>query len=436
MNKKTIPWIIISLLIVLILAACASGATQVAEEASPEPPVGEEPPAPEETVTLNLWVFEGEEEFLPTIKEAFEAQNPGIELNITEIPEDNYSVKVDTALAAADPPDIGFMFEPSWLKSGQFLGLDDMFAAEGINLEDYNQGALSGCFHEGKVYCIGTYSGGVMLFYNKDMFDAAGLPYPSADEPLTVDEFADLAAQLSNDAENLEDKVWGGAAEVMFWWSDPGYLFTEDGSTATFDDQATMHAHQVLADVVLNGDGPSGSDYELLGFEDLMSEGFIAMSVLDNIWGVEVLEEGGINYGVAPVPLEQAGDSPWVSSWTDSFGVFADSDHPEEALKFMHFMATEGNRLRLETGWLPLNLKLAEAEGYAEESEAHQQILKVMSFGRDSVFVPYFWDVTADVWDAWDTILEGDSAADVFPEFNEYMQETLDEAWETWDSIE
>jgi multiple sugar transport system substrate-binding protein len=275
-----------------------------------------------------------------------------------------------------------------------------------------------------------------MLFYNKDMFDAAGLPYPSADEPLTVDEFADLAAQLSNDAENLEDKVWGGAAEVMFWWSDPGYLFTEDGSTATFDDQATMHAHQVLADVVLNGDGPSGSDYELLGFEDLMAEGFIAMSVLDNIWGVEVLEEGGINYGVAPVPLEQAGDSPWVSSWTDSFGVFADSDHPEEALKFMRFMATEGNRLRLETGWLPLNLKLAEAEGYAEESEANQQILKVMSFGRDSVFVPYFWDVTADVWDAWDTILEGDSAADVFPEYNEYMQESLDDAWETWDSIE
>ena len=53
--------------------------------------------------TLNLWVFEGEEGFLPKIKEGFEAAHPGTKLEITLLPEDQYVTKIDTALAAGAP---------------------------------------------------------------------------------------------------------------------------------------------------------------------------------------------------------------------------------------------------------------------------------------------------------------------------------------------
>ena len=106
-------------------------------------------------------------------------------LEITEIPEDSYTTKVDTALAAGSPPDIGLVFEPRWIKAGRVLPLDDAIEAAAMDVSTLNQNALSGCLFEGSVYCLGSYVGSVMLFYNKELFDAAGVPYPSPTEPMS-----------------------------------------------------------------------------------------------------------------------------------------------------------------------------------------------------------------------------------------------------------
>ena len=153
--------------------------------------------------TLNLWIFEGEETFLPALEAAFEDAHPDIDLKITEIPEDNYSTKIDTALAADSPPDVGFIVEPRWIKAGRMLPLDDIIESEGIDLSNLNQNAFDGCEYEGKIYCLGSYSAATMLFYNKDLFDAAGLSYPSSTESMSVDEYAALAAQLTQPSDDL-----------------------------------------------------------------------------------------------------------------------------------------------------------------------------------------------------------------------------------------
>jgi len=287
-----------------VLASCAPAATPTPapEEATPVP----EEPTPEavERVVIDLWVFEGEEEFLPRLEEVFEEHNPNIDLQITEIPEDDYAVKSDTALAAGAPPDIGFVFDLRWIKAGSFLSLYQMVEDEGLELDNYFQGALTGyCIYEGNVYCLGSYSGGMVLVYNKDMFDAAGIPYPSSTEPMTVDEYAALAAQFSNQAENIAERTWGGTADIMLYWSDLRYIFSEDGRTVTVDDEATIHAHQVLVDMVANGYALAPADYELVSEDALMAESKLAMWIIDNLIGVGVLEAvGDVRWGVAPVP--------------------------------------------------------------------------------------------------------------------------------------
>ena len=63
--------------------------------------------AAQEPVTLNLWMFEGtdpEDLFFPKLQEAFQAAHPNISLEVTLIPEDQYVVKLDTALAAGARP--------------------------------------------------------------------------------------------------------------------------------------------------------------------------------------------------------------------------------------------------------------------------------------------------------------------------------------------
>ena len=444
MLKTKSLWLSIALILVLVLAACGGGDAPAAEEAdgSTEGAAdegGEAAPAAGETSEVALWIFEGEEAFLPRLEEEFEAQNPDIDLQITEIPEGEYVTKIDTALAAGDPPEIGFIYEARWVKADKVLSAKSALEAAGVNLEDFNQGALgANCLLNDDVYCMGTYSGGMVLFYNKDMFDEAGIPYPSSTEPMSVQEYADIAAQLSNDAENIEDKVWGGSADLMFYWSDPAYLFSEDGRTANINDEATVNAHQILADMVAAGHAPSSSDFDLFGDGDMAAQGQQAMWIIDNVVGVEVLEAvGDINWGVAPVPVEQAGDEAWVSSWTDAFGVFSESENPEAAMKFITFLATDGNRLRTEIGGFPLDLSVADEMDWAGDSVGRQEMLDVMATGREGIFIPGVWDVIDPMWDMWDILVEeGGSAQEAFDEAQIYVQENLDESWATYESIE
>ena len=130
--------------------------------------------------------------------------------------------------------------------------------------------------------------------------------------------------------------------------------------------------------MITNGHAPSPSDFDLFGDGDMAAQGQQAMWIIDNVVGVEALEAvDNINWGVAPVPVEKAGDAAWVSSWTDAFGVFSESDNPEAAMKFITFLATDGSRLRTETGGFPLDLSVAEELDWAGDSVGRQEMVEV-----------------------------------------------------------
>ena len=388
---------------------------------------------------LDLWIFEGEETFLPALESAFEGEYPDIDLKITEIPEDNYSTKIDTALAADSPPDIGFITEARWLKAGRMEPLDDVIEAEGIDVSHLNQNAFEGCRFEGVIYCLGSYSAATMLFYNKELFDAAGLSYPSATESMSVDEYASLAAQLTVPSDDLAEKVWGGEASTPYWWMDTRTHFSDDGrmTLGYVNDASTVHMYDVLTGMVANGYAPSESQFQLLGSTEILATGQLAMSITDNASAIPMLEDAGIAWGVAPLPVETAGDAPFVSSWTDMWGVFASSDDVEAAKRFVAFVGTTGNELRVEVGnAVSLDLTVAEELGWAEESAGRQEALEVMSLAQPSIFVPGYWDVTDPLWDSFALVVEGDMTAqealdDVAPQ----MQDSLDQAWRTWEDI-
>ena len=390
-------------------------------------------------VTLTLWAFEGEEAFFPTLKERFEADHPNITLEITEIPEDNYATKVDTALAAGRPPDMGLTYEQRWFKAGAVLPLDDVIESEGIDLSTFNQNAMSGCRFEDHVYCLGSYTGAVLLFYNKDLFDAAGVAYPSSTEPMTIDEFATVAAQLSQPNEDLSKRVWGTIGEAPFWWSDPITHFSEDGRTAEglMNDAPTAHLYDVMSGLVRDGYAPTGSEFELLGTEDLLATGQVGMAISDNLVAIDALETAGVEWGAAPVPIETSGAPVYVASWTDQVGVFASSEHPEEAKEFVAFLGTVGNELRIEVAdQLPLDSAAPGAETWAEESEGRAEVMAAVALARGAVFVPGFWDVTSPLWDSYDAMVAGDmTAQEGLDEAAPVVQENLDRAWETWEAI-
>jgi multiple sugar transport system substrate-binding protein len=390
-------------------------------------------------VTLELWVFEGEDTFLPNLKAGFEAEHPNVTVNITLIPEESYVTKIDTALAAGKPPDIGYMYEPRWMKAGKVLPLDDVIASEHVDTADYNQSAFSYCNLDGKTYCLGSYNGAIMLFYNKTMFDEAGLPYPSTTVPMTIDEYAATAAQLTKRSDDRSSYVWGGYADVTTWWLDWRIMFSEDGRQVEglLNDAPTIHLYDVLAKMIRDGTSPSESDFQFFGDADLLVTGQMAMNIGENVGTPPALDKAGVDWGAAPVPVEQAGDQPWVSSWSDFWGAFASSAHPQEAKEFIAYVGSEGNRLRAEAGNLPLNTKVAEEEDWVGDSPGRAEVLDVVKLARPGIFLPAnIFSLDSPLWDDFSLIIEGDlTAQQALDDAAPAMQESLDRAWESWEQI-
>ncbi len=412
----------------LLAGACTSGSSTPPTQA----PV-------DEPQTLNLWIFEGEDEFLPTLTAQFEKEHPNITIKVTNIPEDNYVTKIDTALAAGSPPDIGYMYEARWMKAGKVLPLDDIIASEKIDTSQYNQSAFSYCQLDGKTYCLGSYAGAIMLFYNKDLFDKAGEPYPSSTEPMTVDEYAALSARLTQPNDDRAKYIWGGYADVTTWWMDWRDLFSEDGTTVEgyLNDAPTVHLYDTLAKMVRDGTSPSESDFEFFGNTDPLATGQMAMTFVDNVTAIPTLEKANIPWGAAPTPVEKEGDLPWVSSWTDLWGVFSDSQHAEAAKEFVAFVGTEGNRLRAQTGQMPLNNTVADEENWAGDSPGRAEALEVGKLARPAIFLPAnIFSIDGPLWDEFGLIIDGEKTAQqALDEAAPDMQQSLDRAWSTWEEI-
>lgn len=446
-KKHTLLEALISLVLLAALAACggtAPAATEApAQDAAEDAPAANpvEAPAADEQTPLTVWTFEGESEEFLSLIEDFEAKHPNIDVELVDIPESEYGTKVDTALIAGEPPDVGFINDDKWIASGQFLPIGDKLKEEGINIEDYNEGTMAvNCDIDGEIYCIGTFIGALMLFYNKDLLDEAGMDYPSATEPLTMDEYAAMAIALTKEGKGQEDSVWGADTDIGIWWQDRRNFFSEDGRTVAgnLDDAATVHAFEKLVEMRDAGaiiQGNSAMAAEGFASEDMLAQGRLATSILENHLGITMMENTDIRWGVAPVPVEQAGDEPWTATWTDAYGIFTEADNPDAAMAFVTYMATEGNKLRAEQNLMPLNNTLA--ADWAGDSEARQQATQVIALARPGILVPGFWDIIGPLWDAYegDMLEDGRPAQEVLTEYAPILQETLDQAWETWDSF-
>ena len=395
----------------------------------------------QEEVALDFWVFGegGIGDFLASLEDGFEAENPNIDLVITSYPEENFGIKLDTAIAAGQTPDLTVFPDAEQVRNGLILPLDDMVAEYDIDLSSYVPAIVEGgidealgCGYEGQLYCLGSYAGSTQMLYNKDMFDAAGIPHPAPWPPMTPEEFVDIACQLT-DAEN---GVWGGAASDPLAYVPFDMMFSPDGRTTTgyVNGPDFVHQMDLLASGYENGCFPSANvlDPWAQG-RDYFSDGKLAMVITD-FQGLKQVENSGVNWG-STAPPTPAGVEPYFFTWSDNVAVFADTEYPDEAKALVAYVATEGQRIRYETeGSTPLDLAIAEEVDWAGGIPGREDGLEVLSHARAMNFVPNRWDVAAPYYDAWGFVLEGEKTAqEALDDAAPAMQENLDREWEAWE---
>jgi len=266
------------------------------------------------------------------------------------------------------------------------------------------------------------------------------VPYPSATVPMSVDEYAAIAAKLAKPNKDLAKRVWGGEVAPTYWWMDTANLYSEDGRSVTglVDDEATIHAWDVLGKMARDGVGITGAEQEAAGIEstDLLATHQLGMAIGDNT-AVGELQDQGVDIGVAPLPVEKSGEPVWASTWMDMWGVPTKASHPDEAKELVAWIATEGNKVRANAGTPPLDLVLAKDLDWAKGAPERQVLLDLAGQARTRAFVPGFFSVLGPILDdAFNSVVETGDAAAALKAAAPLLQEDLDREWETFDGIQ
>ncbi len=423
--RKLLSWILTAA-VCLLFGACAN--PQNAQQ--PEKYVGEKTP-------IVIWLVEQENDFYSKLAEAFERENPSIDLTLEEIPVDEYNSRFENEAGTFSGPDVALVRNPRWLMEGRFFSLENTIRKYAIPAGDFNLGALSrDCVYNEKIYCLGTTTSAYILIYNKDLFDEFGENYPRQVEPMSTDDYAALAQRFHLKAS--QESVWGTAFPLPYLWMDRQTHLSSNGREIYrfANDEPTVHTYQLLLDLCASQAAPclSSEDSEAIDTSRLFTQGKLATLITDISSTIREIEESGIRWGAAIVPTESGSAAPWTTAWTDGFGVPTSNHHPEEALKFLAFLANRGSQLRVDAGQIPLNMDLTSE--WAGQSQPRGQVVKILATAREVLFVPDYEKLTEPIEPAVRTaIKKGIPAKDALDETAFQLQEFLDRSWAWYDRL-
>jgi ABC-type glycerol-3-phosphate transport system substrate-binding protein len=392
-------------------------------------------------VTLTVWYYNEsgpDVNFMHAIIAAFEKKYPNTTIDLTVYPENNYITKINTAFAVKSAPDVANVYDQmEWLKAGKFLALDSYLQQNNIDVSSFNQGVMSQCTLDSNVYCLGSYAGAVVMFYNRSMFREAGIQDLSATTPLSVSEYVQDAARLTDKAKD----VWGTAFGTPVTWLPFTTVVSSDGKTATgvVDSPQTILLYQQLADATRQGSAPTPSTMDAWNQGiDFFAQGKLGM-VIGTLGGVNEIEHNHISYGVAPTPVP-AGSQPYIATFSNTFGVTSESAHPQQAEEFVAFLGSPEAQLLREkmVGDIPISGDVAQQSGWASAGEAagRQEALQVVGLAHPSVYIPTVWDVVGPLFDGFNEMVGGQTAQSVLTKAAPQIQSNLDRAWTDWNQIQ
>jgi multiple sugar transport system substrate-binding protein len=331
-----------------------------------------------DTVTISF-MAEGEPEELEAyadIVTAFEAEQDRIEVELRFADEGTELIEqLATALAGDAPPDLFLM---NYRDYGQFAAkgavepIEDRFASSSVlHAEDFYDEALQPFKFDGtNQMCLPQNISSLVVYYNVDLFEAAGLEPPEAG--WKWEEFLHDAVELT------KGDVYGVGVEPQlirvapFIWSNEGEVVDDpdDPTRLALDGRASTQAMQRFFDLrSAYGATPPAEEAESVGLEERFLEGGLGM-FMDSRKVVPTFRTiTDFDWDVAPLPVLK---EPSSILHSDAYCMTTASEHKDEAWTFMEFaLGPEGQRIAAETGRTVPSLRaVAESEVYLDpESE-------------------------------------------------------------------
>ncbi len=381
-------------------------------------------------VRLSGWASSpSETALLESLLYRFSVENPDILVKYEPITGD-YKQALLTSIAAGTEPDVYYMDIFWWqelAKNDVLQPLDDLMASSGVKKEDFIPALIDAFTYEGVVYGIPKDFNTLGLFYNKDMFDAAGLEYPTDD--WTWDELTIAAEALSDPANNVFG--FGVPADPgrfpVFVFQNGGNIMNADFTDTELDSEAAIGAAQFYTDLRAFQIGALPSDLGEGWQGTLFGKGQLAM-VYEGGWLIPYLREQFPNtkYGVVMPPAGPGGEGNLI--FTVAWGISKNSKNPEAAWRVVDFLTNEASQKTvLESGFaLPSRTALKDSD-YLKNNPNSAAIFN----GSFNGARPFFWgavgsDVNDQMGKAIERIFkEGQAVADSMKQAAEAVRKAL-----------
>jgi multiple sugar transport system substrate-binding protein len=290
---------------------------------------------------------------VPAIEEIikqFNEEHPDIKVKTELIPYGQYFQKLETAATGGALPDVLWMNGPHIVQYAEgkvLLPLSDLAAEDNYSLDNYPESLIDLYTVNDEVYGIPKDYDTTGLWYNKKIFDDAGVSYP--DDTWDWDMLKEAAKKLTN-----KDKgVWGFAAVMGnqggyydLIWQNGGHVISEDGKSVGFDQPEAIEALKYNISFIEEGMSPTQAQMNETAASDLFSSGKIAM-MFDGPWMVpEYKKNPDLDVAVLPKGKQRA-----VSIHGLSNVIAANTKHEEAAWEFVKYLGSkEAAEVFAETG--------------------------------------------------------------------------------------
>jgi len=222
-------------------------------------------PVAAENITFTNWFYGGAlGEAFEAYNASFMAENPDVSgVDVETIPFPRYHDVINVRLASGTPPDVAFILAgigPSLMDAGRLMDLTPFIEAEaGYDLDDFGP-AITPWIRDGRVYALPFTNASNAIYYNIDLFEAAGLPTPDemqASGEWTWENLARVAEQLQEAGGARFGYVFGNGLFTSGWQnlvdifpSYGGGPWSEDGTECGFDDAPSIAALQLVHDMI------------------------------------------------------------------------------------------------------------------------------------------------------------------------------------------
>jgi multiple sugar transport system substrate-binding protein len=353
-------------------------------------------------IRLGTWAAVAEAKELQGVIDAVNAEASDFEI-VSEPQPSDYYTKLQTTIAGGTAPDLFWLSQENvagYAALGALLDISDRLEGDdtpAADLSDYFEPILRTAQYDGQTYGLPWISQPVMLYYNPELLEAAGVEPP--DESWDWETFRSAAEKLTDPTAGVYGTSFNGwPPPQMFIWQNGGEVITEDLSECPIDSPEAIEAVQFYADIIYNEKyAVPESVIAEQGFGEMVKAGKVALfygGAADDLDVAAAKDPANAVIKMALVPSGAAGRTTFA--WTASTVINNASENPDQAYAALVALTEGIHHWKIVAPRQSLATEEVIAESVPEKKDSAPIILQALEDMRSFNVIPQQaeWDQT------------------------------------------